>query len=75
MSNTDKSGNSNVLVGLGVGIVLGALAASLLSPKSGKDMRQTLGAQAQKVGRKIKKNTDDVAEKAEEVAEKAKKPS
>jgi len=53
-------------LGLGLGIVAGALAGLLLAPKPGKETREELLEKARKAADELKGRLEEVAEKAKE---------
>ena len=68
---SDGNGGYNFLAGFFVGTALGAMAALLLTPKTGKEMRDTLSEE----GRRLKERTDrtvtDLGKRGEEYYGKA----
>jgi gas vesicle protein len=68
MRSTGQEGKTALFFG---GMVIGALVAALLSPKSGEEMRGELKEKARHVKEKIESKKDEVADKANEAADKA----
>lgn len=65
---TESRQNNNVAVFFG-GLMIGAIASALMSPKSGEDMRKDVKEKAQSVKDKIESKKNDVSEKATDKAE------
>lgn len=66
MSNQQKG--KQFLIGAAVGGVLGAVAALLLAPKSGKELRADIANQAQAVSEKTQQVAGTISQKTQEVA-------
>jgi gas vesicle protein len=62
----------NFLAGLGVGALVGAVAALLLAPKSGKDTREDIRAAADDLRHKADKVIADLSVSSEELVRKSK---
>ena len=58
--NEGSSGNGSLLVGLIGGAIAGAVAALLLSPKSGKENRQVVGENIAKGRERIAKGVERI---------------
>lgn len=58
----------DLLVGAVVGSVLGAVAALLLAPKSGKELRGDIAEQVNTITEKTQQVTDAVTQKTQEIA-------
>lgn len=58
--NEGSKGNSNLLIGLLGGAIVGAAAALLLSPKTGKENRQVLGESITKGRERIAKGVEKI---------------
>ncbi|MBS2970051.1 YtxH domain-containing protein [Metabacillus sp. KIGAM252] len=68
----DGINSKDFMIGTLIGGIVGASAALLLAPKSGKDLRDDLGSQANLVAEKTNKITNDALGKSTEWANKAK---
>jgi gas vesicle protein len=66
MSNSTKG--KDLLVGAVVGSVLGAVAALLLAPKSGKELRGDIAEQVNNITEKTQQVTGEVTQKTQEIA-------
>jgi gas vesicle protein len=66
MSNQQKG--KDLLLGVVVGGVLGAVTALLLAPKSGKELRQDIAEQAQAVSEKTQQVAGTISQKTQQVA-------
>lgn len=64
--------NNGLLIGIMVGAALGALAAILFAPKSGKDTRDQIKDLAEKQKENLKQQWDITKEKAKDVVDTAK---
>ena len=71
-SDYQKSKRTGSGIGmLAIGAAVGAVAALLLAPKSGKEMRSDIKGKATDVNNKIKGRTQQVSQKTRELTEKA----
>ncbi|MTH55643.1 hypothetical protein GKZ89_19805 [Bacillus mangrovi] len=68
----DGINSKDFMIGTLIGGIIGASAALLLAPKSGKDLRVDLGSQANMVAEKTNKLTSDALSKSSDWANKAK---
>ncbi|AZB43973.1 YtxH domain-containing protein [Bacillus sp. FJAT-42376] len=68
----DGINSKDFMIGTLIGGIVGASAALLLAPKSGKDLRGDIGSQANMVAEKTNKMTNDALGKSSEWANKAK---
>ncbi|PZE21009.1 YtxH domain-containing protein [Paenibacillus xerothermodurans] len=64
---SDKKGK-DLLVGAVVGTVLGAVAALLLAPKSGRELRADIAARAHTVSEKTQEVAGSVTERSKKIA-------
>jgi gas vesicle protein len=71
-TDEDDNGSSRVVWFL-TGAIIGATAAVLYAPKSGKDTRQYLSDQAQKGKDAIAESSSDVVDASREVVERGRK--
>jgi len=62
----------NFLAGMGVGALVGAVAALLLAPKSGKETRDDIRMAADDLKEKADKAMHDLSESSEELVQKSK---
>lgn len=69
MSDNERTyeGLVSLLAGIGVGAILGAMAALLLAPQSGAETRSNLGDTAHDVMGKMRDSMDDLRTKLDEV--------
>ena len=65
--NEGSNGNGNLLVGLIGGAIAGAVAALLLSTKSGKENRQVVGEGLAKGRERIAKGKERIAKGVERI--------
>jgi gas vesicle protein len=74
MSNGSNDNNValNFLAGLGVGALVGAVAALLLAPQSGKDTREDIKAAADDLRVKADKVISDLSVSSDELVKKSK---
>lgn len=74
MSNgsDDKNVALNFLAGLGVGALVGAVAALLLAPQSGKDTREDIKAAADDLRNKADRVISDLSVSSDELVKKSK---
>ncbi|MGD6816903.1 YtxH domain-containing protein [Metabacillus sp. 84] len=68
----DGINSKDFIIGSLIGGIIGASAALLLAPKSGKDLRTDIGSQANMVAEKTNKIKTDALEKSSEWTNKAK---
>lgn len=71
----DESGSSGFLVGVIVGGIIGAAAALMLAPKSGKELRTDLNTQASTLKEKTSGYTDTAKEKSSDLTQQVKEKS
>lgn len=74
MSNNsdDKNVALNFLAGLGLGALVGAVAALLLAPKSGKETREDIKVAADDLKEKADKALQELSTSSEELVQKSK---
>ena len=70
-NNDDKNVAMNFLAGLGVGALVGAVAALLLAPKSGSDTRDDIRSTADELKDKTEKMMQDLSESSEDLVRKS----
>jgi gas vesicle protein len=68
---SDGNGGYNFLAGFFVGAALGAMAALLLTPKTGKEMRDTLSEEGRRFRERTDKAVTDLKGRGEEYYGKA----
>lgn len=68
----DRNVALNFLAGLGVGALVGAVAALLLAPKSGQETRDDIKTAADELKEKADKVMHDLSESSEELVQKSK---
>jgi gas vesicle protein len=68
---SDGNGGYNFLAGFFVGAALGAMAALLLTPKTGKEMRETLAEESKKLKSRTEGAVSDIRTRGEEAYDKA----
>jgi len=68
----DRNVALNFLAGLGVGALVGAVAALLLAPQSGKDTRVDIRSAADDMREKADKVISDISMSSEELVKKSK---
>lgn len=68
----DRNLALNFLAGLGVGALVGAVAALLLAPKSGSETRQDIKSAAEDLKEKADKAMHELSESSEELVQKSK---
>jgi gas vesicle protein len=68
----DRGVFGNFLAGLGLGALIGAIAALLLAPKSGEETREDIAKAAEDLKKKANKVVEELTESAEELAKKSK---
>ena len=68
----DRNVALNFLAGLGVGALVGAIAALLLAPQSGKDTREDIKAAADDLRAKADKVISDLPVSSDELVKKSK---
>ena len=71
----DESGSSGFLLGVIVGGLIGAAAALMLAPKSGKELRTDLNTQASTLKEKTSGYTDTAKEKSSDLTQQVKEKS
>ncbi len=74
MSNEhdEKSVVLNFLAGMGLGALIGAVAALLLAPKSGSETRQDIVSATEDFRVKANKAVNDISQSSEELVKKSK---
>jgi gas vesicle protein len=68
----DRNVGLNFLAGMGVGALIGAVAALLLAPKSGRETRDDIKGAAEDLKTKADKAMRDLSESSEELVRKSK---
>ncbi|MDH7602369.1 MAG: YtxH domain-containing protein [Armatimonadota bacterium] len=68
----DRGVFGHFMAGLGVGALIGAIAALLLAPKSGEETREDIARAAEELKKKANKVVEELSESAEELAKKSK---
>ena len=65
MANQDDERNVmlSVLAGIGIGVMVGAIAGLLLAPRSGTETREAIGEKLHDLGNKLNDLSHDVAGK------------
>lgn len=71
----EESGSSGFLVGAIVGGIIGAAAALMLAPKTGKELRTDLNSQANTLKEKTSVYTDSAKEKTSDLTQQVKEQS
>lgn len=71
-NSDDRNVALNFLAGLGVGALVGAVAALLLAPQSGKDTRDDIKSVADDMREKADKVISDISVSSEELVQKSK---
>ena len=66
-----SNGGESFVAGFFVGAAFGAVAALLLTPKTGKEMREKLAEEGKRLKERTEDTISEVREKGEEVYEKA----
>ena len=59
----------SVLAGIGIGVIVGAIAGLLMAPKSGNETRQDIGATLGDLGTKLTDLSQQVASRVKTVVE------
>jgi gas vesicle protein len=59
----------NVLAGIGIGAIMGAVAGLLLAPKAGRETREELGARMSDLGHRVSDMSDRVATRVRSAVE------
>ncbi len=67
---SDSNNGANFLVGFFVGAAMGAMAALLLAPKSGKELRGSLADESRKLRDRAETAVSDLRDRGESVIEK-----
>lgn len=67
--DNEKSVMISVLAGIGIGVLVGAIAGLLLAPKPGSETREDIGATLTDLGRKVGDLSSQVAVKLKGVVE------
>jgi gas vesicle protein len=62
---SEGNGGYNFLAGFFVGAALGAMAALLLTPKTGREMRETLAEESKKLKQRTEGTVADLRERGE----------
>jgi gas vesicle protein len=68
---SDSDGGYNFLAGFLIGSALGAMAALLLTPKTGKEFRDTIATESKKLKEKTEGAVAELREKGGDAYEKA----
>ncbi len=68
----DRSVFGHFMAGLGLGALIGAIAALLLAPKSGQETREEIARAAEELKKKANKVVEELTESAEELTKKSK---
>ncbi|MGQ9455809.1 MAG: YtxH domain-containing protein [Armatimonadota bacterium] len=68
----ERSVIGHFLAGLGVGALIGAIAALLLAPKSGEETREDIAKATEELKKKASKVIEELSESAEQLAKKSK---
>lgn len=71
-NSEDRNVALNFLAGMGVGALVGAVAALLLAPKSGQEAREDIRSAAEDLKTKADKVMHDLSESSEELVQKSK---
>jgi gas vesicle protein len=66
-----SNGGESFVAGFFVGAAFGAVAALLLTPKTGKEMRETLAEEGKRLRERTEGTISELREKGQEVSEKA----
>ena len=71
MENQDNERNVmlSVLAGIGIGVLVGAIAGILLAPRSGSETRESISSTLNDLGNKISDLSHDVATKVKSAVE------
>ncbi len=67
--DNEKSVMLSVLAGIGVGVLVGAIAGLLFAPKAGTETRESIGNTLTDLGNKISDLSQDVANRVKTVVE------
>ena len=67
--DNEKSVMISVLAGIGIGVLVGAIAGLLLAPKPGAETRENIGATLSDLGNKIGDLSQQVATRVKSVVE------
>ena len=70
--DNERSVVLSVLAGIGVGVLVGAIAGLLLAPRSGSETRQSIGSTLTDLGNKIGDLSQQVASKVKTAVEQGK---
>lgn len=70
--DNEKSVMISVLAGIGIGVLVGAIAGLLLAPKPGSETREDIGATLADLGRKVADLSNQVSAKVKGVVETSK---
>src|SRR5437588_9153286 len=70
--DNERSVVLSVLAGIGVGVLVGAIAGLLLAPRSGSETRQSIGGTLTDLGNKITDLSQQVASKVKSAVEQGK---
>ena len=68
----DESGLVSLLAGIGVGVLIGGVAALLLAPQAGNQTRAQIRETADDALNRLRDSMDDLKHRVEEVAQSAK---
>jgi gas vesicle protein len=67
--DNEKSVMVSVLAGIGIGVIVGAIAGLLFAPRTGTETRETIGTTLKDLGNKIADLSQEVTTKVKTVVE------
>jgi gas vesicle protein len=70
--DNEKSVMVSVLAGIGIGVIVGAIAGLLFAPRTGTETRETIGTTLKDLGNKIADLSQEVTAKVRTVVENTK---
>ena len=70
--NSDRSAFLNLLAGIGIGAILGAVTAIMLAPKPGEETREDIRKTADELKTKAEKLVSDISASTDELVDKSK---
>lgn len=70
--DNEKNVMVSVLAGIGIGVIVGAIAGLLLAPKSGSETRESVSKTLGELGQKISELSQQLATKVKTVVESSK---